>query len=110
MYIHAETDLRVLRYLVRVNPLGIKIEIKRVKGKFNRSQEETQGDSDGVIIGFRGLGNETGQRVADLVEERRGLRRRRIAHRLSAVILIRTSLTSLCRTAQNSIRSVYFRR
>ncbi|RKK71554.1 hypothetical protein BFJ71_g17582, partial [Fusarium oxysporum] len=54
--------------------IGIEIEIERFEGKFKMSQEETRGDSDGVIAGFRELGTETGQRVADLVEERREIK------------------------------------
>ncbi|KAM5511709.1 Uncharacterized protein FOXYSP1_06509 [Fusarium oxysporum f. sp. phaseoli] len=54
--------------------IGIEIEIERFEGKFKMSQEETRGDSDGVIAGFRGLGTEAGQRVADLVQERREIK------------------------------------
>ncbi|KAF5228114.1 hypothetical protein FANTH_14594 [Fusarium anthophilum] len=54
--------------------IGIEIQIERFEGKFKMGQEETRGDSDGVIAGFRGLGTEAGQRVADLVEERREIK------------------------------------
>ncbi|KAM0542953.1 hypothetical protein ACHAPJ_012559 [Fusarium lateritium] len=62
--------------------IGIEIKIERFEGKFKMSQEETRGDSDGVIAGFRGLGTETGQKVADLVEERRDIKEKAKAAQL----------------------------
>ncbi|KAH7460910.1 hypothetical protein NW765_017347 [Fusarium oxysporum] len=63
--------------------IGIEIKIERFEGKFKMSQEEARGDSDGVIAGFRGLGTETGQRVADLVEERREIKDKAKTEQLS---------------------------
>ncbi|KAJ4267024.1 hypothetical protein NW762_003122 [Fusarium torreyae] len=53
--------------------IDVKIKIEHFEGKFKMSQEETRGDSGGVIAGFRELGTEMRQRVADLVEERRDI-------------------------------------
>lgn len=56
--------------LLRKNILGIEVEITRLEGKFKMSQELGQGDREGVIRGFEGLGTEEGLQLARTVEER----------------------------------------
>ncbi|CAG9998636.1 unnamed protein product [Clonostachys byssicola] len=54
--------------------IGIDIKIEHMGGKFKMSQEMNNGDTEGIIKGFRNLGTEMGGKVADLVEERRDLK------------------------------------
>ncbi|KAI1412028.1 putative FMN-binding domain-containing protein [Hypoxylon sp. FL1857] len=67
--------------LLQKNIIGIEICIERLEGKFKMSQEMGQGDTDGVIKGFRRLGTEVGTEMAKLVEERRDLKAARSAQR-----------------------------
>ena len=50
--------------------VGIEIEITRIEGRFKLSQESTEGDRKGVVDGFRALGTEEGNMMADMVEQR----------------------------------------
>lgn len=51
--------------------LGIELSIERVEGRFKMSQDKKAGDLQGVVDGFRALGSHDGQRMAEMVEERR---------------------------------------
>jgi len=53
---------------------GVEIEITRIAGKWKMSQELDEGDREGVVKGFEGLGTESGKDLARLVEERARLR------------------------------------
>lgn len=50
--------------------IGVEIEIDRLEGKYKMSQEMSEGDRKGVADGFRSLGNEVGEKMAQTVEER----------------------------------------
>ncbi|KAF6806403.1 hypothetical protein CMUS01_14380 [Colletotrichum musicola] len=50
--------------------IGIEITIERLGGKFKMSQELGEGDRAGVVKGFKALGTEVGDEIADLVKER----------------------------------------
>ncbi|KAK5996242.1 hypothetical protein PT974_04674 [Cladobotryum mycophilum] len=50
--------------------IGIEIKIDRFEGKFKMSQEMSQGDREGVINGFGGMGSEIGSQMAEIVRER----------------------------------------
>ncbi|KAH7179896.1 putative FMN-binding domain-containing protein [Fusarium flagelliforme] len=56
--------------LLKRNIIGIEIEVTKFEGKFKMSQEMGQGDRDGVVKGFEGLGTEVGDEVAGMVKER----------------------------------------
>lgn len=56
--------------LLKRNIIGIEIEVTKFEGKFKMSQEIGQGDRDGVVEGFEGLGTEVGDEVAGMVKER----------------------------------------
>ena len=60
--------------LLRKAIIGVEVEVTRMEGKFKMSQEMPDGDIDGVIAGFRGLGSEVGREMADVVEERKELK------------------------------------
>jgi transcriptional regulator len=56
--------------------IGIEIRITQIEGRFKLSQERSDGDWKGVVKGFRGLGTEKGDRMAEMIEqkgEKRGL-------------------------------------
>ncbi|KAL7918534.1 putative FMN-binding domain-containing protein [Trichoderma austrokoningii] len=61
--------------IMKKNIIGLEIKIEQMGGKFKMSQEMGDGDSDGVIKGFRDLGSEVGAKMADIVEERREMKR-----------------------------------
>ncbi|KAI2641562.1 putative FMN-binding domain-containing protein [Hypomontagnella submonticulosa] len=65
--------------LLQKNIIGIEISIERLEGKFKMSQEMGQGDTDGVIKGFKRLESEIGNEMARVVEERRDLKAARSA-------------------------------
>jgi hypothetical protein len=50
--------------------IGVEIEIDRLEGKYKMSQEMGEGDRKGVADGFRALGTEEGEKMAQTVEER----------------------------------------
>lgn len=50
--------------------IGVEIEIDRLEGKYKMSQEMGEGDRKGVADGFRALGTEEGETMAQTVEER----------------------------------------
>ncbi|KAI0780371.1 putative FMN-binding domain-containing protein, partial [Trametes elegans] len=54
--------------------IGIEIRIESMGGKWKMSQESGEGDLNGVIHGFEGLGTEDGSRMAEIIRERRELR------------------------------------
>ncbi|KAJ5287735.1 hypothetical protein N7478_003421 [Penicillium angulare] len=56
--------------LLKRNIVGIKIEVKKIQGKFKMSQEMRQGDREGVAQGFEKLGGETGHAISELVKSR----------------------------------------
>lgn len=60
--------------LLKKNIVGIRVEIESIEGKFKMSQERPAGDRDGVVAGFRGLGTQVGDDMAELVSERGRLR------------------------------------
>lgn len=57
--------------LLKKAVIGIDIRIDRMEGKFKMSQEMGSGDSEGVEEGFKNLGTEAGDAVADMVKQRR---------------------------------------
>ncbi|KAF9890507.1 hypothetical protein FE257_005912 [Aspergillus nanangensis] len=61
-----ETYLNILKK----NIVGIEIAIDRMQGKVKMSQERGIGDRQGVIEGFQELGTDTGNRIAQMVQER----------------------------------------
>ncbi|CAO2653873.1 Nn.00g106060.m01.CDS01 [Neocucurbitaria sp. VM-36] len=50
--------------------IGIEIELDRLEGKFKMSQELGDGDREGVVKGFRELGGEVGEKMAEVIRER----------------------------------------
>lgn len=60
--------------MLKKNIVGMRIEIERIEGKFKMSQERPVGDRDGVVAGFRGLGTQVGEDMAEMVRERGVLR------------------------------------
>lgn len=56
--------------IMKKNIIGIEVSIESIGGKFKMSQEMGQGDRQGVVDGFAGLGSDTGSQLADLVKER----------------------------------------
>ncbi|WVQ95863.1 hypothetical protein IAU59_002962 [Kwoniella sp. CBS 9459] len=50
--------------------IGIEIKIDRIEGRFKLSQESGDGDWEGVVNGFKSLGTEEGNAMAQLVESR----------------------------------------
>lgn len=63
--------------VLKKNIVGIRIDIERIDGKFKMSQERPTGDRDGVVKGFRGLGTQAGNDMAELVHERGKLKDQR---------------------------------
>lgn len=61
--------------LLKKNIIGVEIKIDRMEGKFKMGQELRPGDVEGVICGFRNLQTETGREIADIVEQRRDLKK-----------------------------------
>ena len=58
--------------LLKKNIIGIEVAIERIGGKFKMSQELGAGDREGVVEGFRALKTETGESIAQMVDERGG--------------------------------------
>lgn len=56
--------------LLKKNIIGIEIRIERLQGKVKMSQEMKEGDREGVIEGFEGLGTDVGNGIAQTVRER----------------------------------------
>jgi transcriptional regulator len=54
--------------LLKMNIVGIEIDIKRLEGKFKMSQEMSRGDREGVMKGFESLKTEHGFKMARTVE------------------------------------------
>ena len=61
--------------LLQKSIIGIEIQIERLEGKFKMSQDKPEGDLEGVIAGFTGLGTELGTKLAAMVKERSDLKR-----------------------------------
>lgn len=61
--------------LLQKNIIGIEIQVERLEGKFKMSQEMPEGDREGVIAGFEGLGTEVGTKLAAIVKERSDLKK-----------------------------------
>ncbi len=61
--------------LMRKNIVGIEIVVERLEGKFKMSQELKEGDRDGVVHGFRALGSDIGNDMAELVKTRSELKK-----------------------------------
>lgn len=55
--------------LLKKNIIGIEIRIERLQGKVKMSQEMKEGDREGVIEGFEGLGTDVGNGIAQTVRE-----------------------------------------
>ncbi|TVY44932.1 Uncharacterized protein LSUB1_G000577 [Lachnellula subtilissima] len=55
--------------------IGVEIEVLRMEGKFKMSQELKDGDREGTVGGFRALGTEEGERMAEMIEERDEVKR-----------------------------------
>ncbi|QPH02068.1 hypothetical protein C2857_006274 [Epichloe festucae Fl1] len=60
--------------ILKKNIIGIEIEITKLEGKFNMSQEMSEGDRDGVVEGFASLGTDVGRAVSTIVQERSEMR------------------------------------
>lgn len=56
--------------LLKKGIIGIQIEIKRIEGRFKLSQENQDGDWNGVVEGFKSLGTDKGEQMAEMVESR----------------------------------------
>jgi transcriptional regulator len=50
--------------------IGIEIKVERIEGKFKMSQELGDGDWEGTISGFRKLGTEAVDMIAETIEQR----------------------------------------
>ncbi|KAL6862110.1 putative FMN-binding domain-containing protein [Trichoderma novae-zelandiae] len=59
--------------------IGFEVKVERMEGKFKMDQEMGDRDVDGVIKGFNDLGSEIGTKMADLVEERREMKKQKKA-------------------------------
>jgi transcriptional regulator len=57
--------------------IGIEIKVTRIAGKFKMSQELGDGDREGTVNGFRGLGTEAADKVAETIEERQRVKEAR---------------------------------
>jgi transcriptional regulator len=57
--------------------IGIEIKVHRIEGKFKMSQELGDGDREGTINGFRALGTETADKIADTIEQRQKIKEAR---------------------------------
>ncbi|TVY44905.1 Uncharacterized protein LOCC1_G003218 [Lachnellula occidentalis] len=60
--------------------IGVEIEVVRMEGKFKLSQELRDGDREGTVEGFRALGTEEGERMAEMIEERDEVKRGEKGH------------------------------
>ena len=60
--------------LLKKSITGIKVEIKRLEGKFKMNQEMGREDRQGVVEGFESLGTESGLKMAQVVRARGDLR------------------------------------
>jgi transcriptional regulator len=56
--------------IMKKNIIGIEVSIESIGGKAKMSQELGQGDRQGVIDGFHGLGSDVGEHIAQQVKER----------------------------------------
>ncbi|KAJ5225294.1 transcriptional regulator [Penicillium chermesinum] len=54
--------------------IGVEIRIERLQGKFKMSQELAEGDREGVVEGFKGLGSDVGDGIARTVRERAAIK------------------------------------
>ncbi|KAL0261582.1 hypothetical protein SLS55_003012 [Diplodia seriata] len=59
--------------------VGVEVEVTSMAGKWKMSQELAEGDREGVVKGFEGLGSEVGSEMARVVKEREELMERRKA-------------------------------
>ncbi|KAL7787045.1 putative FMN-binding domain-containing protein [Trichoderma ceciliae] len=57
--------------------IGVEIQIESMEGKFKMSQEMGDGDVDGVVQGFNGLGSDAGSEMAATVEQRREMKQQK---------------------------------
>lgn len=48
--------------------IGMEIDIKKIEGRFKLSQDKNEGDWQGVVSGFRSLGTDEGNVMAEMVE------------------------------------------
>lgn len=51
--------------------IGVEIKIEKMQGKFKMSQEMPDGDVEGVKQGFRAMGTDLGNKIADITETRK---------------------------------------
>lgn len=54
--------------ILKMAIIGIEIDIKKIEGRFKLSQDKNEGDWQGVIGGFRSLGTDEGNVMAEMVE------------------------------------------
>lgn len=50
--------------------IGLEIKVERLEGRFKLSQESGEGDWNGVVDGFKGLGTANGDAMAKMVQDR----------------------------------------
>lgn len=61
-----ESYVNILKKMI----IGFEVEITRLEGKFKMSQELQEGDRQGVIEGFKKMGTDEGNIMADTVKQR----------------------------------------
>ncbi|CED84695.1 transcriptional regulator [Phaffia rhodozyma] len=50
--------------------IGLEIQIDRIEGRFKMSQEDSDGDWQGVVDGFKSMNSEEGNKMAEMIESR----------------------------------------
>ena len=60
--------------LLKKSIIGIEIKVSRLEGKYKMSQEMGISDRQGIIDGFRALGTDNAQMIAETVKERGALK------------------------------------
>ncbi|KAJ3778710.1 transcriptional regulator [Lentinula raphanica] len=56
--------------LLKKGIIGVEIKIQSIGGKFKMSQEMSKADREGVITGFKSMGNEMGNDLAEIVKRK----------------------------------------
>ncbi|ORY23606.1 putative FMN-binding domain-domain-containing protein [Naematelia encephala] len=56
--------------LLKKGIIGLEIQVSRIEGRFKMSQEMADGDWNGVVQGFKGLGTKEGDEMARFIQER----------------------------------------
>lgn len=65
--------------LLKKSIIGIEINVSRLEGKYKMSQEMSISDRQGILNGFRALGTDNAQQIAQTVEERGALKDAKVA-------------------------------